>query len=507
MKKVSIIVLTILILGSIIFLSKKKVDPMSEIKISWYASNKLESHDTANIQFAAPAMFLVNIYTTLMVYNNKSELDFGLAESFNWLSESEIEFKIRNNLLSSKGELITAKDVYLTFMRLIVKQTNTHGQLQNFLCPNTTIKDINDVCPGIKHEGNSLFLRAADKNMAKFLLPLIASCDFGIIPQSAIDWNTSDFKINDYSNTTGPFFVASTNENNEHVLKANKNSPLYSEKMPQVVRLIPILDTTSPQKLKENKIDMITTVDRASTDELSFFDNNSEYSIHKTSDLRVTTLQFTSAGRNKFSEDERLALGNVIRQVLVSKRPDRSVVKNTTQFFPTFGESSLNDKQLQELSKLSAAAGQLIANKKIRISVEVFKLDFFKEIFSEYKNLEFVKFSGMPSSKKIEDMEDAFILPGDTGFYENIALISYYMSSGSFGYNKTEANAWIQDYIKIENKSERLEKLKNLHFDILAKGLVIPISIVPYIAVSTNEWKLDFYKHFAGTPLWMMQKN
>lgn len=507
MKKVGITVLTILVLSSIIFLSKQKVDPMSEIKISWYASNKLELHDTANIQFAAPAMFLLNIYTTLMVYNNKSELDFGLAESFNWVSESEIEFKIRNNLFSSKGDSITVKDVYLTFMRLIVKQTNTHGQLQNFLCPNTTVKSVNDACPGIKYEGNSLFLRAADKNMAKFLLPLIASCDFGIIPQSAIDWNSDDLKIIDYSNTTGPFFVDSTNENNEHLLKANKHSPLYSENMPQVVRLMPVLDTSSPQKLKEKKIDVITTVDRASTDDLSFFDDNNDYSIHKTSDLRVTLLQFTSEGKNKLSESERLALGNVIRKVLLNKRPNGSVVKDTAQFFPTFGESSLTDMQLQELSKLSDGVGQTVTSKKIRISVESFKLDFFKEIFSDYKNLEFIKFSGMPASKKIKDMEDAFILPGDTGFYENIALISYYMSSGSFGYNKSEANIWIQDYIKTENKSERLGKLKKLHFDILAKGLIIPISIVPYIAVSTNEWKLDFYKHFAGTPLWMMQKN
>lgn len=477
------------------------------LKISWYTDLNLENHDPADIQFAAPAVLLMNLYSSLLIYNNKSEIDFALAEYLNWISDSEIEFKFNTNLRSSKNDPITAEDAYLSFKRLMVKQTNTHGDLQNFLCPGLKLNSMNDDCPGLRYEKNSLFLKSADPSLAKFLLPLIASCDFGIIPKNAIDWNSADLKIIDYANTSGPFFVDSTNEKGEHILKANKNSPLYDINMPQTVEIKPVLDNSSPIKLQNGEIDMITTIDRARPEDLLQFENNKQYFLHQTSGLEVTKLQITSKGQYNLTERERLSLGFLIKNKMAKSWSKETAFKETDQFFPAFGEAGLSDLKLNEIRNLYKESGEL-PKKKIKISVEGYRLEEFKKIFSSEENIEFVRFSGRPSLKKFEDMEDGYIVPGDTGFYENISLISYYMTTGSFGYaDKKSANKWIQDYIKIEDKSERLAKLKQLHFEVLAKGIIVPISITPYYAVARNDWKLDFHRHFAGTPLWMMRKN
>lgn len=477
------------------------------LKVSWYSDLKLESHDPANIQFAAPAVLLMNLYSPLLIYNNKSEIDFALAEKFTWINSSELEFKLKSNLLSSKGDPITAEDAYLSFKRLMLKQTNTHGDLQNFLCPGVKLSSMDDECPGLRFKENSLFLKANNPNLAKFILPLITSCDFLIIPKKAIDWHSVDLNIVDYSNTSGPFYAQSTNEKGEHFLKANKNSPLYDVHMPQTVEIKPILDTSSPIKIANGEIDMITTIDRARPEDLLQFKSDKNFSLHQTSDLEVTILQFTSKGRSNLTEQDRLSLGSYIKNRISSSWPKETAYKTADQFFPAFGEASLSEAKLRDLKKLYKD-DHYPPKQKIKISVEGYKLEEFKKLFSDAKNIEFIKFTERPNQKKLEEMEDGYILPGDTGFIENISLISYYMSVGSFGYdNKEQANQWIQDYIKINDKNDRLEKLKELHFEALAKGFIVPISITPYYAVAKKSWKLNFHRHFAGTPLWMMRKN
>lgn len=498
--------------GAIVFIfvfnqQKNSRNNNMNLKVSWYSDLKLESHDPANIQFAAPAVLLMNLYSPLLIYNNKSEIDFALAEKFNWISNSELEFKLKSNLLSSKGDPITAEDAYLSFKRLMLKQTNTHGDLQNFLCPGVKLSSIDDECPGLRFKENSLFLKANDPNLAKFLLPLITSCDFLIIPKKAINWQSEDLKIVDYSNTSGPFYAQSTNAKGEHFLKANKNSPLYDVHMPQTVEIKPILDTSSPIKLVNGEIDMITTIDRARPEDLLQLKNDKNFSLHQTSDLEVTILQFTSKGRSILTEQDRLSLGSYIKNRISSSWPKETAYKTADQFFPAFGEASLSESKLNNLKKLYKN-DHYLPKQKIKLSVEGYKLEEYKKLFSDAKNIEFIKFTERPNQKKIEEMEDGYILPGDTGFIENISLISYYMSVGSFGYDdKEKANQWIQDYIKINDKTDRLEKLKELHFEALAKGLIVPISITPYYAVAKKDWKLSFHRHFAGTPIWMMRKN
>lgn len=503
----SIFLCIVILIGVFNWQKMNKGSRMGGIKISWYSDLNIERHDPADIQFAAPAILLMNLYTSLLIYNNKSEIDLGLAESFSWISDSEVKFKFRENLISSKGQPITAEDAFLSFKRLMVKQMNTHGDLQNFLCPSSKIRSMEDDCPGMRFEDNELFLKAADPNLAKFLLPLIANCDFVVIPRAAIDWNSSDLKIIDYANTSGPYFVHSTNVKSEHVLKANKNSPLYSSEMPQTVDIVPILDNSSPKKLIDGDIDMISTIDRARPEEMKKFEKNENFNLHQTSGLEVTKLQFTTRGRSNLTDLERLSLGSFIKKRMASSWTGETAFKETDQFFPTFGEASLSANQLQEIRKLYENSNEL-PKKIVRISVEGYRLEEFKKLFADHQNIEFVKFTGRPSSKSLEEMEDGYLVPGDTGFIENISLISYYMNTGSFGYDDRKlSNDWIQDYIKTHDKTVRLAKLKQLHFEAIAKGIIVPISITPYFAAAKKQWKLDFHRHFAGTPLWMMRKN
>lgn len=480
---------------------------MKPLKISWYSSNKIEIHDPADIQFAAPALLLMNLYTPLFVYNSNSEIDLGLIEKYSWISEQELKLTMKQGLKSSQGFEITAEDAYLSFKRLLVKQTNTHGDLQTFLCPHSKVLSMASECKGLSFKDNDLFLRIEDRNLAPFLIPLLTNIDFGIVPKNSINWNSPHLEISDYSNTSGPYFLSSTDIENRHILKSNTMSPLYSPEMPQEVVISPQLDETSPTKLRNKEIDMISTIDRADKDQLLTFAKDNNFNVHRTLDLMVTCLEYTQKGTKRFSRFERHSIGNLIKDRILKSLPSSSIYKPANQFFPPFGEASLTENEISRIDNQFHALS-IPSDKKIKISVESNRLEYYRNLFKDIPKIEFIQFSGLPFTKKEADMEDASIIPTDSGFFENISLLSYYLSTGSFGFfDSSSGKEWLGNYIRIPEKNLRLQRLKDLHYNSLYEAYLFPLLISPFIAVVNSEWNLNFYKHFAGTPLWMMRQN
>jgi hypothetical protein len=121
---------------------------------------------------------------------------------------------------------------------------------------------------------------------------------------------------------------------------------------------------------------------------------------------------------------------------------------------------------------------------------------------------DFYKETDAPDLKKNVDpneMPDAFICATDTGFMEDISLISYSLNAGLLGLRKEDRPKWLADYMATVQKSERMKKLRQLHFDALANPVIIPLMASPYTAVVRKPWKIELSDMYANNQLWRIK--
>jgi hypothetical protein len=104
------------------------------------------------------------------------------------------------------------------------------------------------------------------------------------------------------------------------------------------------------------------------------------------------------------------------------------------------------------------------------------------------------------------DMPDMILSGPDTGFLEDIGLISYTLNIGILGTTREQATVWLKDYMETIEKKERLEKLQKLHFEALIAPNVVPLVSSPYVALLRKPWKLKLPKYFANNSLWLVEK-
>jgi hypothetical protein len=95
----------------------------------------------------------------------------------------------------------------------------------------------------------------------------------------------------------------------------------------------------------------------------------------------------------------------------------------------------------------------------------------------------------------------------DSAFYEDISLVAYEFANSYWGKDVAEGRKWISSYMEIEDKSERIAKLRELHFEVLKEGLVHPICVRPYYVVHSVKWKDNTPKFMASSAWWMFTKN
>jgi hypothetical protein len=104
-----------------------------------------------------------------------------------------------------------------------------------------------------------------------------------------------------------------------------------------------------------------------------------------------------------------------------------------------------------------------------------------------------------------DQMPHAFIISADTGFLEDINLISYSLSAGFFGRDKKSRNAWLASYMNAPEKSDRLEQLKNLHFEALSQSVLVPLVTSPFVALIKKPWRMELSELYANNQLWLIK--
>ncbi len=481
-----------------------------ELRVAFPAKRKISSYDPSKIHLSYEYILLENIYSTLVEINPRNgKLIPGVAESYDWVN-GELRFKIRKGLKTKSGYEISAEDAAFSLKRLIVLAANTHGNFKDIICPDLTLSSVEDECSGIDSQGESLILRPGGE-MA-ILLPMLASIDFAIIPRHAVD--PKSLEILDYSETSGVYHVDSDDgEGNIH-LKSNTSHYHASNDFASTVRLVPFAprgEVSAIDLFVSKQADHIMTTSATSVEKLlALAQEDESISAHATMKIKNIVLVFTQKGHKRLTADQRHSIGKTVRGVFQDIYKNTLGYQNSNEFFPALGEGGLTDEQRKELDAMTLAIKQ---NEKLpKIKIGLFKSYNFEEwaepLRSRMPEADYYIEKNIPDLHQYDnedDMPDAFIAATDTGFMEDINLISYSLNTGFLGLDKGSRAGWLKEYMSQNLKEKRIAALRDIHFQALKEPWIVPLSISSFVALTRKPWRMELSELYANNQLWLVK--
>ena len=480
------------------------------LRIDFPHIRKLEFYDPARIHFANEYIFLESIYSPLIeLSDDKASPVPGIAREFYW-EGSELHLVIRKDWKTVDGYKVNVDDVIFSLKRLILLSENTHGDFKNLICPDVELRTMEQDCPGmVKKGGDTLILKLRQRR--DFIIPMLASIDFAILPKRSVKSPT--LKIIDYRNTSGPYYVEeSGDEGEEIVLRANPHHFHFRPKMAKKVVLVPHQGMNRKQVLdryNQGEIDHITTVRGLTVDDTDSIDVGSRF--HQTIPIQTEIAYITQQGRERLSLERRLAFAKSLQKSFHDYCRNKKGCQTIRQFFLPLLNQGLSREEERFLDDTLKTVPMDKTGVGIRLGLFKSKqrgLDEYTKISKKYMpevNVERVE--AIPAFARLaeEEVPDYILLVTDSGFLEDIGLLSYSINAGFFGLSRKEGRAWLKDYMSLQDKKERLGKLKQMHLMSLAEGLMIPLFSEPYIAVVRKPWRIRFSELFANNPFWKIE--
>lgn len=479
------------------------------LKVAFPSKMKSTDYEPTKIALDFEYIFLENVFSPLLEMSERGHVESGVAEKAEWVGD-ELKLTIRKTLKTASGKSITPDDVVFSLKRLLILTGNTHGNFKDIVCPKAKLESINSPCEGIRSDSENVYLSA--KGRKTFLSPMLTAIDFAIIPRSSVDPVT--LKITNLKETSGIYYVESDDGLGNITLKINPNHYHFTEKIPSTVKLVPV-DTTvkglSLDLLKKGQVDHITTIDAARSDEvIKFYNDHPEFDFHMTMKIRNLILVFTDRGQKQLSPNERRYIGEKVKKAFLAIFKDNKGIEQRGEFFLSAGEGGLSSEQQANLQKIISDSSVDTFSKALKVGIlkrgvldewskPIKALLPTADCYTETRIPAFTKFD------KPEDEPHIFIASIDTGFAEDISLISYALNGGVFGLTKTEREAWMSEYMSTDDKEARSKKLKTLHFKSLAEPVLVPLMASPYTALIRKPFKMELSDLFANNQLWRIK--
>jgi len=339
---------------------------------------------------------------------------------------------------------------------------------------------------------------------------MLAAIDFAVIPKAATDPVT--LAIVDYRETSGLYYVNRTDENGQFELKINRNHYHAAADLAETVKMVPI-DISKPNAtldaFERGDVDHLMTSNGAKTEDiLKFAKDRTDVSIHATQKIRKHMLIFTDRGERELSIAQRRWIGSQVREAVQTSAAKHPGYEPTEQFFPTAGDGSLSLEQLQYLKTIPAT--KVALPKVIRIGM-IRSVDLeswgaaIRDRLPESVSYQEKHLPALHQFTQDEEEPHAFIVSTDTGFMEDINLISYSINAGFFGISKDSGQKWLADYMGLKDSESRLAALRQLHFKSLENAMAVPLIASPYVAMIRSPWKIGLSELFANNQLWLIR--
>lgn len=455
-----------------------------------YFNRSISKLNPQFIQYASEAILTQNLYSRVLDVHAGGKIQGDMAYDMYWNGEA-YEFSIRR-FKTSKSTEISAEDVYYSLLRIIAVDNLTHGSLKSLICPGAKINSLYDKCEGLSWSGDKVFLKPTDPRTKSFALSLLGATDYSIIPKGQLDFeNPINLNLN-LTDTTGLYYVLEDHPEGNSVLALNKNHYLATEKHLGELRLIPEMKDQALERLKNNEVDFLMTISLVSEKELDSVAGK-KFRVFKSEPFTLHMLNFPKNSFSKFTPSQRLAIGRVIKELLLSSDILESNLE-TQQFFPNGSEGYLPENKRNDLNKLISESLPNFDLHEQELTIMTYGkyVDLFKKLFSGYEKINIIPWS-TPWTLSLNEQPDLYFVGTDSSFFADIALLSYNFSTKTFG-DKEDADGWITDFIKTEDSAVRIKKLEDLHYKFLSEGRVVPICMSSYIAITHLLVKMNFSK-------------
>lgn len=488
-----LVLLLSLIFGGFLIKAHLERKDNTSIRLGYSFFGSINEIDPIEIQSIYQSNIIENLFSRLIEHDNAGQIVCSLCSSF-YIDKNTIYFQFDNHSSTIDGHLIGAPDAKVSLERIATSQTNTHGSLRYYL-------DNSSRHP-IEVNNGQLSIKVSRSEWVPFVLSLLTSMDFSIIPQGSLDPTTN--KIIDYRNTSGYYYVSSSDDHGHLRLSINSNHANYQDRMIDEIQFVPIKSGEAQTAFANDSIDIIDPTYYAySTDVEKILNAVPNANVHKTVQIGLTSLVFSKTAMSKSTNMARLTAAIAIKKWFFERTDKIFGAQETDQYFQSFGQGFITSEQKKFLHEMSTQAKNsshkfvLGLTEKYRQWAESYQFPNFIEV-RFYKSY--------PGFLPDKERPDIYLVTADSSFDEDISSLSYLFSQGIFAHGKDDGALWIQEYMNLSTREQRIERLRDLHFEVLKSVKVYPLISRPYVAIARPSFEMNFPKIYAGSPMWKVWK-
>ena len=473
-----------------------------------YVSKDLNYYDPLKNRSMHQMVITEALYSRLLDKDQQGVVIGSIAESFDIKNKREIIFKSRDDLKTFDGNIINNHDVVFSLKRLVTTSNAFSVQFRD-LIDDCIIALPTDPCEGIKAlQGNRVVIKS--KIYPDLLLESLVDSAYSIVPMSSFSADMRE--INDFQNTSGPYYFHRFTEEGYLVLKANPRHFHFHPRMPQRLIIIGKNNKSEGNKISiyqsfmEDKIDHIplseTLIKLIRNDQLIEQSEAGGFDFYRTYGLLVRAAKFTLRGR-KLPKSERLGLGiqirKAVREITVSK-----IVNMTPMYImePGFGCLSHHQKA-SYLSKLEAIT-PTTTGKNIVLELPDYShhlLPIFRKYLPDIQIVEPADDKISSTDRVKTDRADIVFTMEFPGISETYSWISWAIGARIFPLSEEEGRKWIKEYAQTASWERRRDLYRDLQYRALIEDpTIVPIGHMPKIAYIKAPWKMSFTPFDVSNP-------
>ena len=482
--------------------------------------------DPATYNNTTEAMITASIYSRLLEVDDKTGNFYGdLAKRFYW-NGSMLVFELRENIFTSKKQLIKPIDFKKSFVRMFryrkSKDLDIVGGLEKYLCT----KNI-DKCEGIKTYENKISFKFPFKSRA--FLEYLTHTQYSVVPSEAL----KGLQVIDRSNTTGRYTVAEKTQDyvslernvhyRNHLINAADEIRIFKD-----FRIDKTGSWFSYDAIESGEIDFISPEDSFDPSAAERFKKNIKQStIFVSDEIRSTVFVFTNKGM-KIPKEDRATIVKIIddahaksrnkkRAAKLKKSPEYIFKRPLDQLLIPGSFGSFQSKEYVAMHKFRAKI-----NTKWPTKIKKFVIGLPDEGWVKmHKNRHGLHKTNPIEYKAIghnidvngrkEDIKDVDLIVHAVSvpYRETYSAIAEILQSEYMHIRGEAAKNWLRTFNDEKDRSERTKMLRKLHFE----SVVTNPSVIPYFSranrgIATNGWNIDHISpHTARTKLWLITKS